>query len=396
MKKLLLITFLLFFTLSISAQINYQPGYFIDNEGKHTSCLIRNVDWKSNPTSFEFKLTENTNPKRASIKTIKEFTITDEVRYERHTIKINRSSDDTDNLENDRGIVFKEEQLFLKVLVEGEAMLYYYEDKNLRRFFLNPQNSHLDLLVYKRYRKSATEIGENTQFKQQLWNHLKCNNITSNEINKISYKKEALIKLFRRYNFCVNPDWTPKKKEKRKIDLNFSIRPGVNFSSVKLNNGAEFDAKTNLRLGMEIEVVLPFYKNKWAILIEPTYRNYQSEAPYFYQYVDNPPRVEGNYSSIEFAIGARHYLFINDNSKLFLTAYLLNDLEMDAKLDNPRLPSSKLVINPLSNAALGLGYKYNNKVSLEFRYDFDRELLRHYSLKSDFSNISLILGYTFL
>ncbi|MCK5441175.1 MAG: tRNA modification GTPase, partial [Maribacter sp.] len=223
MKKLLLITLLLFFSLSISAQINYEPGYFINNEGQRTSCLIRNVDWKNNPTSFEYKLSENSDSQKASIETVIEFGIVDEVRYERHTVKINRSSDDSSALERDRSVDFKEEQLFLKVLVEGEATLYYYENKNLRRFFFNPQNSHLEQLVYKRYRKSATEIRENTQFKQQLWNNFQCESISRNEINKLSYKEDNLVRLFRKFNVCINPDWVEKIKEKDQFIFNLSI-----------------------------------------------------------------------------------------------------------------------------------------------------------------------------
>jgi len=55
MKKLF--TFLLMLTACFTySQINYEAGYFIDNNGKKTECLIKNVAWKNSPLNFEYKL----------------------------------------------------------------------------------------------------------------------------------------------------------------------------------------------------------------------------------------------------------------------------------------------------------------------------------------------------
>ena len=41
------------------AQISFEKGYFINNANQKTNCLIKNQDWKDNPTEFEYKLDEN-------------------------------------------------------------------------------------------------------------------------------------------------------------------------------------------------------------------------------------------------------------------------------------------------------------------------------------------------
>ena len=39
----------------------------------------------------------------------------------------------------------------------------------------------------------------------------------------------------------------------------------------------KFDSNTNVSLGIEAEFILPFNKNKWAIIFEPTYQYYKTE-----------------------------------------------------------------------------------------------------------------------
>lgn len=51
----LLLLFFCFIKIS-SAQIAYEPGYFIDNQGEKTTCLIRDRGWKNNPSSITYRL----------------------------------------------------------------------------------------------------------------------------------------------------------------------------------------------------------------------------------------------------------------------------------------------------------------------------------------------------
>lgn len=55
------------YTFHASAQIRFEPGYFIDTANQKTECFIKNVDWKNNPTRFDYKLSENGELKTAEI-----------------------------------------------------------------------------------------------------------------------------------------------------------------------------------------------------------------------------------------------------------------------------------------------------------------------------------------
>lgn len=178
--------------------------------------------------------------------------------------------------------IFVNETLFLKVLIEGEANLYYYQENNLRRFFYTVSNKEIEQLIYKQYITTNKIIKKNNGFKQQILNELKCPSISKQKIENLKYYRKDLIKYFIRFNDCKNSNYTKYNNEKEKKDLfNLYIRPGINLSSINISNkiynylNVDFPNKTNLRFGVEAEYILPFNKNKFAILFEPTYQYYK-------------------------------------------------------------------------------------------------------------------------
>jgi hypothetical protein len=53
-------TFAALFALTLTSlfghtQINFQPGYYIRNDGTRTSCLIKDYGWLNSPTSIVCK-----------------------------------------------------------------------------------------------------------------------------------------------------------------------------------------------------------------------------------------------------------------------------------------------------------------------------------------------------
>ncbi|NOJ76422.1 hypothetical protein [Empedobacter stercoris] len=133
--KLLKTIFIFLFTISIHAQIRFEQGYIIDNNNQRQDVLIKNIDWLNNPKSIEYKNDETSKIEIATINQIKEFGINNRSKYVKADVKIDRSSEELSNISNIQEPEFKEETLFLKVLIEGEASLYDYVDYNLKRFF---------------------------------------------------------------------------------------------------------------------------------------------------------------------------------------------------------------------------------------------------------------------
>ncbi|WP_271783511.1 outer membrane beta-barrel protein [Aquimarina algiphila] len=396
MKKLPLLLLLMILSVTGYAQIKFEKGYFIDNNGSKTECLIKNIDWHDNPTQIQYKITEDAKAKTGYIKNIKEFAVSD-LRYIRVTIDIDRSSKDLKKLSDNKNPEFKEETLFLKHLVKGEANLYLYEDGNLRRYFYNVGDDNIQQLIYKVYRVSSIQIDKNNRYKQQLWTDVRCDNIEESEAAKTEYKRKSLIKYFTKYNTCIDPSFVNIQKREDRDLFNITIRPGIDFSSVStdIEGATDFDNEIGLRFGVEAEFILPFNKNKWGIFIEPTYRSYTPEV--VTQTTDfigiiNTTKLSLDYKSIELPIGLRHYFFLNDKSKLFVNAAYVVDFELDSSFTSQLNDGVErdIDLKTKSNIIIGFGFKYNDRYGIEARYGTNREIGGFYNYKS----FSVILGYT--
>ncbi len=408
MKKQLIFILLTILSFTTYAQITFEKGYYITNSGQKVECLIRNVDWKNNPTKFDYKTEENSEIKKATIETTKEFGIYNVSKYSRYTVQIDRSSEHLSELDENGEPIFKEEQLFLKSLVEGKATLFSYEDGSLRRYFYSVNDAIVKQLIFKKFLKpESLTIRKNNTYRSQLWNDLKCPEVSINNIKQLNYYKKDLTKFFINYNECNDSEYILFGKKKRsKNAFSLTIRPGLNSSSLTVKNpsrsassrsrNVSFDNELGFRFGIEAEYVFPFNKNKWALILEPTYQYYKSEN----QITLDPDTVfqrteivKADYSSIELPIGIRHYFFLSDKSKIFINCSYTLDFSTKSTIEYETVPN--LSGKTGTNLAFGLGYKQNNKYSIEIRYMTPRNLLGNYQIwESDYKTISVIMGYT--
>jgi len=410
MKKQLLFLLITILSINCYSQINFEKGYYINNSNQKVDCLIKNIDWKNNPTEFEYKLTENSDTQKATIKTVKEFGVYNISKYSRHTVKIDKSSNDIREISNVKKGIFNDEELFLKVLIEGKASLYSFEDGNLKRYFYSKDDSTIVQLIFKKYSTLDNKIGTNIRYKQQLWNDLKCSTFKMSKVENLDYKKNDLVSFFVEYNECNNQEFINYEEKQKKDLFNLSIRAGINNSSLSIRNRVSnykdvtFDDELGFRFGIEGEFIMPFNKNKWAILIEPSYQYYKSEKTKtvirFSSAIPQNIIFNADYESIELPIGIRHYFFLNNNSKIFINGSFVFDFTGDKSNINfgnavSSTDPSTLKIRTGNNLAFGLGYKYNNKYSLEFRYSTDRDLFYNYQYwESNYNSLSVIFGYT--
>jgi hypothetical protein len=407
-KKQLVFILTAILSLTCYSQISFEKGHYIDNNNQKTNCLIKNIDWKNNPTEFEYKLSENSASKKVTIKSIKEFGIDNTSKYVRSIVNIDRSSENTNKLSNDKNPVFNEEELFLKVLVEGKSTLYQYIDGSLRRYFYNKENSNIEQLIFKIYKttdNNNNNIGKNNRFKQQLWVNLKCPNFKISKIENIEYQKSSLVAFFTEYSECQNTELINFESKQKRDLFNLTVRPRINSSSLTIQNSAsnaidtDFENKTGFGCGLEVEFILPYNKNKWAIIIEPTYQSFKSKKTTNLNIVSGGVLIaEVNYNSIEIPVGLRHYLFLNNNSKIFINASLIFDSSSKSSIEYKRIDNSNINsfdIKTRPNLGIGLGYKQNDKYSLEMRYQTDRNVLSDYTAwKSEYKSLSIIFGYT--
>lgn len=383
------------------SQIVFEDAYFIDESNKKIECLIKNLDWRNNPTEFEYKLSQEDIVKTATIQSVKEFGIYDDSKYIKAKTNIDRSSDQINKISSDRNPSFKKEMIFLKVLIEGQASLFLYVDGSLKRFFYSIGHSGINQLVYKKYLFEGNVV-ENYHFKQQLLLDLKCDKIGLDEIKSLRYTNSDLKKIFLAYNECTRAPYT-KYESKQKDLFNLSIRPGLDYHGLEIQSSTfnsrntDFGKKTGIRFGLETEFILPFNKNKWAIIIEPTYQYFKSEQSQEVKNLSGGILISKvNYESIELPIGFRHYFHLNNNSKIFTNLSYIFDFAYNSEIQFSAINDlmlSKIDIKTGRNLALGIGYKFMDRISLEIRYNTNREVLSNYIFwDSSYSNLSTIFG----
>ncbi len=401
MKKIYITTILLLVQLYLFAQIDFEKGYYINNNGKKIECLIKNIDWLYNPEKIIIKL--NGQEKRLNIDDIKEFQIYNGKKFIRLKVDIDRTPTKVKGISYDSTFNFQEETLLLQVLVEGKANLYSYRKGELYFFFFNKENNTVKQLLYREYNKYddlSYYIVEKETFKSQLYAKLKSKKLTLRHFKNLEYKEKDLIKLFNLYNGNNSIENKVEKKE----TSNFSIRPGLNYSApievylpmLGIINNKKINSKLNFRLGLELEFILPFNKNKWAFTLEPTFQllRFQNTFSTNAYAGINEYTIESTGKYLTIPIGIRYYLFLNKSAKLFLNGSVGLSLNLGTKISvsyPERTYDYKFKNQVLS---FGIGFKKNDKISCEIKTEMGKGSLIAPEEKFNQLSFEFIIGYT--
>jgi hypothetical protein len=406
MNKQTLTMLILLISAYSFGQISFEKGYYINDSGAKIDCYIKNMDWKNNPTEFQYKLSKNSEKQTATMNTVKSFEIFNGPKYERFFLAIDTSKQDLDDMDTSELPKYENKELFLKVLLEGKVSLYSYVNGNMRKYFIQKDDGKVKQLVYKKYMATNSRIAENTTYKKQLWDMLKCGNLTK-KAKTVSYTKNSLLKIIKAYNNCENSKIVNYDERTKINPWNISVKPGINFSHVEIKNSnlVEFDPsfgnQTNFQLGVEFEYIFGFNRNKWSIVAEPTYvSSFSADQEVVYLETSSgqlsTKAVIENYSNIEIPLGFRYYSFLSNSSKLFFNAFFMLNIKLDGALYAERRELLDDELEPKGNLAFGIGYKYKDTYSIEFRYRAPRQLYQTNSIFGtfDYNSFAIIFGYT--
>ena len=187
--------------------------------------------------------------------------------------------------------------------------------------------------------------------------------------------------------------------------FNLSVKTGVAQSGFTMYwntqqkiNTFEFNTQNSIRFGIEGQYTLPLNRNKWAFVFEPTYQQYSDSQEFTYLETSLGSKTTDvivEYKSVELPLGIRYYSFLSPNSKLFFNGFYIYDAPISSSIKAERedLLSSKIRMD--DNLAFGVGYKYKNKFSAEFRYQTPRDLSYTASINdSEYTSFGFIFGYT--
>ena len=388
--KTKLLLFLLLSNFCFS-QIKFESGYYKDNAGTVIKCLVKNEDWLKNPVFIEIKLAENDAIIKKLINEITEFGIDNASKYIKATVDIDDFVDDLKTFNTISEAINVQTTVLLKVENEGKANLYSYSKDKLIKYFFSKPNEPVKSLVFKKYINDENQILQNNAFRQTLVDNLDLNEILLKKLLKTKYELDDLNKFFQIYNSNKNTYNDLKNNQKRKV-FNLSVKAGAVFNSYQVEGiyfNYSFPAQSSFSFGFELENVLNINKNKWSIYFEPFYETYTSST--------TDSKNGTSIISLKFlnlGVGAKHKMFINNNSFFFINFGLQMVNNIGDKNFDSSATAFKLDQNSF-NLHGGFGFKFQNKYFIEYRLRSSLNPLVNYgSITSSYSSSALVLGYT--
>lgn len=390
MKKLLLFTLIFILKINCYAQTTFEKGYFIDNSNQKTKCLIKRGN-SNDDFYFSYKIDKNSPTLQNSLRYIKEFGFHDGIKYSREVILSTKQNSNT---------AIKKE-MFLQVLVEGEASLYYNSKK--AKYFFKKKGGNISILEHRKVIKGF-KVKEDNSYKQKLFTSLSsCKSIPKDKFKQLKYKKNSLINFFQTYNKCLNPNYKLNLKKEKKIEFNISLKAGINESSIDVNFENKnlrptFKNNKEFQLGGEIEFFFPFSK-KWSFFIEPTFLFFEADDVIVdYDLIKGGKAVFSiTHKTLEIPVGTRRYFTLNKKNKLFLSG----SINVNLNSGGPTLVSARRLtgenlfsINAGARAfdmSIGAGYNFNNNFFIEFKVSTNKKIGRSITFHRP---LSVSLGYT--
>ena len=215
---------------------------------------------------------------------------------------------------------------------------------------------------------------------------------------ELNYKEKDLIQIISEYNHCKNSQsvvFTNPVSESKEDRINLLVKAGYRLHSLKvIQNFAvgieEFDDEGSLAVGLEIEYIFNFNKNKWSLIANTTYSDVEFFLPNPNHVLDLGYRFE--YTTIDVGIGGRHSMFVDDKTRFFISAGVIVPITLKGDYYVYDVFDTD---NTLTTAAgfISGGVNFQNFYA-EIGHTFNRIILN--GKGSEYSNITLSLGYSFL
>lgn len=401
MKKLFTVNLLLLFIIQGFTQNTFKEAYYINHDLDTISGYIRDDDWLKSPTHFNFKKSLNENSKKVTPQEVNLFSIKGSRTYIAKEVQMDVTPTNLNKLTKEVAPIWETRHVFLEQLVKGKANLFIYLESTFVRYFIQIDNEGLTHLMYKQYITEENKIGENNQFRQQLFSRLKSECVNERDFQNLNYKQKELKAIVEDYNACFSsqePEILSKSKRKSSF---LRIRPGIqlatfvsDFRSTVTSRREEFDPKIGFRFGLEYEYVFGFNNNKWAFIVEPSFQRYSSTADV--TTFDFAPRSrEIDYASIEGQFGVRYYMFIHPKHTIFGNIGIVQDFVLQGEIKGD-IGNDLDDLSGTNNFFVGAGYHLNKRMNLEVRLHAKRNLTQKYRSDSNYTTIGLIFGYQFL
>ena len=351
------------FTIETSAQNNFEPGYYITNDGDSITGLIRVSKYTNKTQIIEFLKNENSIQHALNPTEIKIVCITDVRRF-------------TSEYYPGQGKDPMEEKLFFEEIVQGVISLYYFPDIDNKNHIFIKKNDELIHIS-----NNSVEIQPDLHkyeidniFRRSLIYYLNdCDKIQP-AIQSTTYTVKSMARLMKKYHECLGLDYNIESEKDIKDKISFGISTFVNQSNLSYSyptqvDGSHVDITMNSNLYFSFGMFLKMSSNK----VSP--RIAVSLEPSMYQLVytdeENSENKSQKYLNLQFPLIISYDLMGKSKNKVPLEI----GVSYTPTLNNPQGPSTE---NPILHASVdiigGLGYNISfpneKNLGLCIRYNY--------------------------
>jgi len=388
------------------AQSDFQKGYFIDLNGTRQEGYVSVKSWSDNPRSFAFRTDPASSNQLVSVSSAMEVGA-GESRFVRFIGRVDSSSNKSRKMSSIIEPEWVHDSLFLRLLVDGKADLFYCDREGEDRFFYRVDDGPITQLVFKLYQKETArnepaQVARNREYQGQLRQHVNCLQYSFEKMKSLRYEIAVLTNYFTEQNECSGGNQYTAKDDVSRRMISIRATPGISIAQmdsydVKEKLYESYEQKLSYRVAAEFELTFPFNRKKWAVWLEPAFQSYKANG------TDSAARSI-TYTSFEVALGARHYFYLGKHSNIFLNAAGIFDVPIESAggwEGRNNVPSNS---HKTFNLAAGVGFAYK-RFSVEARYYTIRKMkgtagvplpngdTGEFVVHNEFQKVSVIVGF---
>ncbi|GAA4829653.1 hypothetical protein [Algivirga pacifica] len=378
-------------------QAVFKEGIIINNQGDSLECLIKDMDWRETPEAIVYKIQGSETTQKVGPTEIKAFTLGGRI-FKAYKVKSAFPKIDDAYLNDQAKLNLKEQELFLELLYTGKASLYEYVNSDARWYFYSLDNGEVEQLQYKRYKKvlnGKTRILENNVFRSQLLKNLPVSGLSINSMEKVTYDAKALLIYFEKYNGGSGERVSYVVSEKSEhAKLQYRIGVGMRNGNIQLNNAkaevaTTFDKVQVTALSAEVNYVLPYYNERWAVGVKGSYLlPIEKEGAIEERgIIKEGATSEMTWSSIDAYLFLKYTHQLNTSLQLSVDAGAVLGMNMGVLS-----PFGDLPFGTSFNPQLGIGMLVKDKIGLQCSLGTARNMMLeyvHWDSKQTYTEIGL-------
>lgn len=395
MRKILLLFFYVFISITVFAQSDFRDGYIVTHEN---DTIYGEIALRSNLKNAQSCIFRN----ESDVKT-----------YTPNEISTYRIIGEKYYISKEVDLSDKKETVFLEFLVEGTANLYYLK-KGSDEFFILEKEGRLVSLTNKESiyegKDGGTFAKNSSKFRGVMLYFFRDAPQLANKIKQVDFSYKPIIKIVTDYNKSICPNNECVRFEKStKLNVFMEAVGGVAINKMGLEGSDEYLNSLSPTIGVDFVFKPSKAHYVWNVILGVSYQKLD-----FSGQIDDYDKIVGKYldfdvqySLLRFPLKVR-YEFPGKKIQPFLSAGLTNSLllNINSTILNQRSARTQREENAeMENYQFGycasLGFKYKisdkNYLIFEAEYESRRPRTRSYKILSDHNVNSMMfsVGYAF-